>query len=75
MNISRYVRLILFFRVFLPTKPKSLPILTAIFAAGVAAAIALSHGENADAVPYEGLREALALRGVRFEVFGTKHEG
>ena len=44
-------------------------------AAGVAAAIALSHGENADAVPYEGLREALALRGVRFEVFGTKHEG
>ena len=44
-------------------------------AAGVAAAVALSHGENADAVPYESLRETLASRGVRFEVFGTKHEG
>ncbi len=40
-------------------------------AAGVAAALALSFGDNADAVPYEHLRATLASRGVRFELFGT----
>ena len=40
-------------------------------AAGVAAALALSYGENADAVPYDVLRATLVSRGVRFELFGT----
>lgn len=40
-------------------------------AAGVAAALALSYGDSADAVPYDTLRAALVSRGVRFELFGT----
>ena len=40
-------------------------------AAGVAAALALSCGDNADAVPYDRLRAALEARGVRFALLGT----
>ena len=39
-------------------------------AAGVAAALALSYGDNADAVPYEELRTRLAKCGVLFEING-----
>ena len=40
-------------------------------AAGVAAVLALGHGGNADAVPYDRLRGELVARGARFDLFGT----
>lgn len=40
-------------------------------AAGVAAALALAVGNNADAVPYPLLRRALEQKGVLFELYGV----
>ncbi|MBE6589917.1 MAG: FAD-dependent oxidoreductase [Ruminococcaceae bacterium] len=40
-------------------------------AAGVAAALALSHENRAEAVPYEDLRATLERRGVLFDIHGT----